>query len=147
MFFCRIYINGIICTEEKNMKKRYRYKNVRMMRYRPDFQINRKKWEFHPYDDDPNPSIPHGHSLDSKHKLDPYTGLIYEGERVIGKVKKKELERLWKDKRFLKTVVIAKRFHEAEDKTEFKRTIGRLQYRTRYVFFSEVEMYEVSEQE
>jgi hypothetical protein len=40
------------------------------------------KWTFHQYDDDPHPSIPHGHKYAKKHpKCDPYTGRVFDMRR------------------------------------------------------------------
>lgn len=70
--------------------------------YRPKDKIYKILWEFHKGDDDPSPSVPHGHSLDRKYKLSIWDGSVYkvsDGER-IGVASKRELLNLYKDKRF-----------------------------------------------
>lgn len=78
------------------------------------------KWEFHAYDDDPFPSVPHGHSANSIHKLHVYSGDIYKGKNVCGTIKKKEFDRLWNDERFITFVEVAKQFHEEKDKKKVR---------------------------
>ncbi|PFA99871.1 hypothetical protein CN383_14180 [Priestia megaterium] len=52
-------------------------------------------------DSDPFPSVPHFHGTGkySNCKLDPYTGLVYNGRKVVGKEKKwyskRDVERRW----------------------------------------------------
>jgi hypothetical protein len=120
--------------------------------YRPKYQLNRMKWEFHAYDDDPFPSVPHGHSVNSVHKLHVHSGDIYKGKNVCGTIKKKELDRLWSDERFIKFVEIAKQFHEQKQKQNV-RLRGKMSYKWRrtrrrpiFTFISEVELH-ASEQD
>jgi hypothetical protein len=41
-----------------------------------------EKWTFHQYDDDPHPSIPHGHKYaKNQPKCDPYTGRVFDFRR------------------------------------------------------------------
>jgi hypothetical protein len=69
-------------------------------------------WEFHKGDRDPNPSIPHGHSIGvrkyHKYKLDPYRGRIYDKN---GNYNTKEnpqfIKDLWNDDKFRKTALEA----------------------------------------
>jgi hypothetical protein len=125
---------------------------IRKMGYRPPFQMNRMHWEFHSYDADPFPSVPHGHSVDSLHKLNPHSGDIYNGKKVCGTIKKKEYDRLWRDPRFNKYVEAAKQYREQNEKKAHLRS--KLGHKWRvprrrnpiFTFTTEVEMY-VSEQE
>lgn len=114
-------------------------KRVRRMGYRPPFQMNRMKWEFHSYDVDPFPSIPHGHSVSSVHKLQVYSGEVYNGKKVCGKIKKKEFDRLWSDPRFNEYVKIAKKFHENNNKKGHRWRMAR-RSSTVFTFICEVEM-------
>lgn len=58
-------------------------------------------WEFHQYDDDFFPSIPHGHWL-GRHqpKLDPYLGWVYRGSRQVRRESRKNIVALWNDDKF-----------------------------------------------
>ena len=69
--------------------------------YRPGYKINKMVWEFHKGDDDFNPSVPHGHS--GQYKLDIVTGDVYDTRtnKIIGKVKNKELLKLKQDQQFI----------------------------------------------
>lgn len=81
--------------------------------YTPQYRLERIKWRFHPHDDDPFPSIPHGHSLDgdAAYKLQVYKGEIYKDRNVKAKLRKKEYDRLWADKKFLQLIETAKKYH------------------------------------
>ncbi|WP_029006457.1 hypothetical protein [Azorhizobium doebereinerae] len=63
-----------------------------------------KKWVFHEYDEDPHPSIPHGHEHGKDHpKCDPYTGKVYDAHRR--EISEERLGRktriaLWSDHKF-----------------------------------------------
>lgn len=63
-----------------------------------------KKWVFHEFDEDPHPSIPHGHEYGKNHpKCDAYTGKVYDSHRV--EISKERLGRrtriaLWSDPKF-----------------------------------------------
>ncbi|WP_189071138.1 hypothetical protein [Deinococcus radiotolerans] len=62
-----------------------------------------KKWKFHKGDDDPNPSIPHGHSdSDDRIKLDAYQGYVYKKSEQLGRVSRNSIVVLWNDKEFRK---------------------------------------------
>jgi hypothetical protein len=45
------------------MKKRKQTKHNHNL-YRPNYQLNKMKWEFHLNDDDHFPSVPHGHNIE-----------------------------------------------------------------------------------
>jgi hypothetical protein len=58
-------------------------------------------WEFHPYDNDFFPSIPHGHWNGKKQpKLDPYQGWVYQGSKQQRREPKKNIITLWNDREF-----------------------------------------------
>lgn len=78
--------------------------------YRPKEQIYSCMWEFHSFDDDPNPSVPHGHSLDSKLKLSIWDGSVYDvrTKHKVGRASKKEMRKLKSDSKF-KLFVAAER--------------------------------------
>ena len=60
-------------------------------------------WVFHQYDDDPFPSIPHGHSKSkTTRKLDVYQGWVYQGARQIERLDRKTIIILWNDEKFRK---------------------------------------------
>ncbi len=58
-------------------------------------------WEFHLYDNDFFPSVPHGHHLGkAQPKLDPYQGWTYRYSEQLEKVPKKKVIALWNDAAF-----------------------------------------------
>ena len=65
---------------------------------RPKKKIKKMYWEFHKGDADINPSVPHGHSLDGKYKLELWSGAIYEVStgKLWGTVKAKEMSALYR---------------------------------------------------
>ena len=62
-------------------------------------------WIFTIGDADDKPSVPHAHAKDKGYKLDAWTGCIYpagnEREKIIGKLKNKELYKLHSNPCFL----------------------------------------------
>lgn len=72
-----------------------------------------KKWVFHELDEDPHPSVPHGHEYGKDHpKCDPYTGIVYDSRRkeiTTERLSRKTRIALWSDPKFrefaLKAVV------------------------------------------
>ncbi|WP_026658211.1 hypothetical protein [Butyrivibrio sp. AC2005] len=72
--------------------------------FRPQYKIANMMWNFHKYDDDDKPSVPHGHSLDGKYKLSIWDGTVYEikDKKLIkvGTAKKADMKSLNKDKKF-----------------------------------------------
>lgn len=73
-----------------------------MTAYCPRRAINKKYWCFHIGDDDPFPSVPHGHSTDNKYKLSIWDGYVYSiktGE-IVGKAERSELLFLERDHKF-----------------------------------------------
>ncbi|MFD1158908.1 hypothetical protein [Roseovarius aestuarii] len=67
--------------------------------------VGGNRWEFHPFDDDWFPSVPHGHKLPgrSTDKLDPYLGWIYDKSKQSGRLKRKAIIALWNDDQFRET--------------------------------------------
>lgn len=64
-------------------------------------KVGLSDWEFHQYDADHHPSVPHGHwQGKSRPKLDPYQGWVYEGTRQTGRVPKRKIIGLWNDQKF-----------------------------------------------
>jgi hypothetical protein len=58
-------------------------------------------WRFHLTDDDPFPSIPHGHEHGRKqHKLDPYLGWIYRRSKQERRLERWRIVELWNDEPF-----------------------------------------------
>lgn len=64
---------------------------------RPRIQVKKMYWDFHKGDADYNPSVPHGHSLDGKYKLELWSGRIYEisSGKIYGVSKPKEMRALY----------------------------------------------------
>ena len=64
---------------------------------RPNIKIRKMYWEFHKGDDDYNPTVPHGKSLNGRYKLELWSGNIYEiaTGKLYGKAKVKEMEALY----------------------------------------------------
>jgi hypothetical protein len=61
-----------------------------------------RKWEFHQYDYDPFPSIPHGHEVgNGRVKLDVYRGTVTSNDpRPMRRESRKAIVGLWNDDRF-----------------------------------------------
>jgi len=64
--------------------------------------IGRKIWNFHQYDHDFFPSIPHGKNSDGVEKLDVYLGWVYKKSQQVQRVKRREIIFLWNDNKFRK---------------------------------------------
>jgi hypothetical protein len=65
-------------------------------------------WEFHQYDPDFFPSIPHGHYRGkSQPKLDPYQGWVYRGSKQVRRESRKNIIALWNDQKFREFASIA----------------------------------------
>lgn len=74
---------------------------------RPRIPIKKIYWEFHKGDHEFNPSLPHGHSLDGRYKLELWSGCIYEVStgKVCGTAKSKDMERLFRHPGFQEFVI------------------------------------------
>lgn len=81
-------------------------KKARIWCLRPKVQIKQIYWEFHKGDADFNPSMPHGHSLDGKYKLELWSGNIYEVSTKELKwiAKPKDMQHLYSHEGFQKFV-------------------------------------------
>lgn len=67
----------------------------------PGPQTGLSEWEFHQYDDDYFPSVPHGHFKGADQpKLDPYLGWIYRRSQQVDRVHRKKIVALWNDDKF-----------------------------------------------
>lgn len=65
-------------------------------------------WQFHLYDDDPFPAVPHGHhKKDKRQKLDPYQGWMYQRTHPIGREPRWKIVALWNDREFRAAALIA----------------------------------------
>lgn len=71
--------------------------------------VGGQDWMFHPYDDDPFPSVPHGHARPRKsaRKLDPYQGWVYDRTRQLARVARQDIIALWNDEKFRATARIS----------------------------------------
>lgn len=71
------------------------------------------RWDFHPFDNDWFPSIPHGHKKGSKStvKLDPYLGLTYDGSKLCSKISKNHVVQLWNSEPFREMALRAIEFY------------------------------------
>ena len=59
------------------------------------------EWEFHQYDDDYHPAIPHGHWHGMpRPKLDPYQGWVYAGSIQVRREPRSKIIALWNDAKF-----------------------------------------------
>jgi hypothetical protein len=77
-----------------------------------------KKWEFHLFDRDPTPSIPHGHHKEDHLKCDPYNGRVYynrkKKEVSSERLTKKTRVALWQDTDFREFALKAIIWYEGE---------------------------------
>ena len=79
--------------------------------YTSKIEINNTKWVIHKNDNDPFPSVPHMHSIEYPLKLNIYTGEIINinSKKIVCIANKKELKKLWKDKKFIEIVKHARK--------------------------------------
>lgn len=69
-------------------------------------------WEFHQYDDDPYPSVPHGHMrANHRWKLDAYQGWVYERSRQDHREPRWKIIALWNDRKFRTFALDAIEYH------------------------------------
>lgn len=82
-------------TIKRRVEKQPHFTNLH-----PSEKIFGQKWFFHKGDDDPNPSVPHGHSEDGKYKLSLWDGKIYsiQSGNVVGTASKREMKALYSNK-------------------------------------------------
>jgi hypothetical protein len=59
-------------------------------------------WNFHLGDDDPLPSVPHGHETKTRRprKFDPYLGWVYHGTKQTERLSRRTIIDLWNDENF-----------------------------------------------
>jgi len=57
-------------------------------------------WEFHRYDADFFPAVPHGHGRDKPQKLDPYLGWVYRGSVQLSREPRRNIVALWNEAAF-----------------------------------------------
>jgi hypothetical protein len=70
------------------------------------------QWDFHQYDDDFFPSIPHGHlRQDRMKKLDVYRGWIYRDDRQVGREPRWKIVALWNDEKFRTFASVAVQYY------------------------------------
>ena len=83
---------------------------------RPRLKVKKMYWEFHKGDADFNPTVPHGHSLDGKYKLELWSGKIYEVStgKLCAMAKGKEMKTLYDLRGFVSFV--------EECRSEYERT-------------------------
>lgn len=80
--------------------------------YRPKYSLYKTMFEFDPRDDDDHPSVPHGDDVGTHHiKLDLKDGSVYEGRKRVGKLRKKEFERLKTDPRIREIIIEAQEYY------------------------------------
>lgn len=79
--------------------------------YKPPYQLRRMTWEFHAYDKDFSPSVPHGHS--GKYKLNVITGAVVDTTTglIVAVLDKKEMDRLLNDRKFQSLAIKARQFY------------------------------------
>lgn len=71
-------------------------------------------WTFNQYDDDPFPSVPHGHCHEKNLKISLFDGSVYRGKSKtpIGSASKKELRNLQKNQEFVDFTVTAVEYYK-----------------------------------
>ncbi|MCK4145187.1 hypothetical protein HI806_00975 [Ralstonia solanacearum] len=73
----------------------------RFLRFHAAGNTGLAAWEFHPFDADPNPSVPHGHwHGDAQPKLDPYQGWVHDRNGITGREPRRKIIALWNERRF-----------------------------------------------
>jgi len=58
------------------------------------------QWDFHEYDVDYFPSVPHGHNIADRKKLDAYLGWVYDKTHKVYRLKRKVIVYLWNNDSF-----------------------------------------------
>lgn len=88
------------------MKRYIRIHKSQFDMYRPKYTLFKMKWDFHKTDDDCNPSVPHGHSVDGRYKMSIWDGKVYDvrTRKLCGSITRKEIENLHNDAVFMKFV-------------------------------------------
>lgn len=131
----------------KNIKQSFQKCNIsRPTKYRPNYEMENMKWEFHKYDHDPFPSVPHGHCLNRRDLKLHENGDIYQGKDVWGRLNKRDYDRLRKDPRFIRLALAAKKFHGMDVNGNNNRNVRRRNMSRRFlnevlVFEGRIEQY------
>ncbi len=83
--------------------------------YKLPYQLKQMNWEFHVYDSDFSPSVPHGHC--GKYRLDVITGAIIDSVTgiIVKYLNKKDIERLLSDRKFQKLAVKAREYYLSQN--------------------------------
>lgn len=72
-----------------------------VLHYIPGSRTGLITWEFHPYDPDFFPSVPHGHHRQQrKTKLDAYLGWVYQRSKQVSREPRWKVIELWNDSQF-----------------------------------------------
>lgn len=84
--------------------------------YSPIEKVFNMRWDFHKYDRDGFPSVPHGHSFDGKYKISLWDGSIYDRTtgKKVGNAKKKDLNKWQKNKIFMEFYYGAREWYMSE---------------------------------
>ena len=90
--------------------KRREVKQPHFTNLHPKEKVFGQRWFFHKGDDDPFPSVPHGHSEDGKYKLSLWDGKIYSVQNgtVVGIASNREMRSLHSSK-FMQQFVMESR--------------------------------------
>lgn len=97
----------------KTIIKRRVVKQSRLTNLHPSEKIFGQRWVFHKGDDDPNPSVPHGHSEDGKYKLSLWDGKIYsiQSGNIVGTASKREMEALHSNKTMQQFIIESREWY------------------------------------
>ena len=70
-------------------------------------KLNKTDWYFKIGDPDINPSFPHLHSKDGKHKMNIYNGNIHrvKDKKIVSTLQNNDFYKLWTDKKFREEVI------------------------------------------
>lgn len=115
--------SGVSITREKYSERQIRQvASRRFFQPLPVMQLivhglgGLKKWVFHEYDEDPYPSVPHGHENGNSYpKANPYTGRVYDSYRkeiTRERLSRKTRVALWGDPKFREFALKAIIWHE-----------------------------------
>lgn len=98
------------------IKKVKKVSTPRFTMYSLNEKIYKMDWTFHKSDDDPNPSVPHGHSSDNHYRLSIWDGKVYKKQsgklEYVGRAKRKELQALYKIAAFQTFIVKSREWYK-----------------------------------
>ena len=95
----------------------------------PRIKVNGMYWEFHKGDDDPWPSVPHGHSKDRKYKLQLWSGNIYNKKtgKLEYKAKSKDMKALREYPDFIEFVEECRKSYKLRNpSTDMRKVSGKV---------------------